>query len=340
ASTTGSYEIKVNTTYYGKYAEANDTLVVGAPPTASLGTNPVPYYYDSDGSIIFDLKCSDDVGVDTLQLWGNWSGWHANQTNSTPQNNTWWNVTVNGIPEGIWKWGAWCNDTSGQEDWSDVNRTFTVDTQPPIISGETREPDPTYHSDNATLNATISDPNLEGVWISGNWSGSWVNYTGGITNVSSDYSYKLLSGNLSYQEVVGWRYYANDTSGNVGQGSLQAFTVQNHPPPNVTLEEPPNGTITADNTTFFDWSNVTDDDGDSINYTLQVDNDTDFLSLEIEKTELTNSDYTLTDPEALEDDVYYWRVYSNDSYETNLSYTWQFEINPAQAVAVSMSQKL
>ncbi|UCD07236.1 MAG: DUF2341 domain-containing protein [Candidatus Aenigmatarchaeota archaeon] len=28
ASTTGNYEIKVNTTYYGKYAEANDTLIV------------------------------------------------------------------------------------------------------------------------------------------------------------------------------------------------------------------------------------------------------------------------------------------------------------------------
>ncbi|NIO19433.1 MAG: HTH domain-containing protein [Candidatus Aenigmarchaeota archaeon] len=99
-----------------------------SPPNASLGTNPVAYYNDSDGSITFDLKCYDNLDVDTVKLYGNWSGWHANQTNSSPVNDVWWNVTVDGIPEGTWKWGVWCNDTIGQEDWSDVNRTFTVET--------------------------------------------------------------------------------------------------------------------------------------------------------------------------------------------------------------------
>ncbi|UCD07695.1 MAG: right-handed parallel beta-helix repeat-containing protein, partial [Candidatus Aenigmatarchaeota archaeon] len=300
------------------------------------------YVNETDGSII---EGADVEGNDT-----NGDQWFSEQTQASgkiPQQalleyweddstSTYYtNYTVNASKSGY------------SENSTEVNLTtnkvvYLTLGQPPNISGETREPDPTYHSDNATLNATITDADgdLETVWISGNWSGSWVNYTGGITNVGDVYSYKLLSGNLSYQEVVGWRYYANDTSGNVGQGNLQVFTVQNHVPTNVTLEEPPNGTITADNTTFFDWSNATDDDGDSITYTLQVDNDTDFLSLEVEKTGLTNSDYTLTDPEALEEDVYYWRVYSNDSYETNLSDTWQFEINPTQAVGVSMSNKL
>jgi len=103
-----------------------DTTSADNPPTTSLGTNPIAYYNDSDGSIVFDLKCSDDIGMGTLKLYGNWSGWHANQTNSSPVNNTWWNVTVNGIPDGTWKWGAWCNDSLGNSDWSEENRTLTV----------------------------------------------------------------------------------------------------------------------------------------------------------------------------------------------------------------------
>lgn len=128
--------------------ELNFTLTLGsehnitieeesdADPTASLGTNPVTYYNDSDGSIVFDLKCSDNIGVSTLKLYGNWSGWHANQTNSSPTNNGWWNVTVSGIPEGTWKWDAWCNDTINQADWSNVNRTFTVDLTNPQIGSK------------------------------------------------------------------------------------------------------------------------------------------------------------------------------------------------------------
>ena len=32
--------------------------------TASLGTNPVPGYGDTDGSIVFDLKCSNNTDID------------------------------------------------------------------------------------------------------------------------------------------------------------------------------------------------------------------------------------------------------------------------------------
>ena len=44
--------------------------------------------------------------------------------------------------------------------------------------------------------------------------------------------------------------------------------------------------------------------------------------------------------EELAPDVYYWRVYSNDSYTTNVSLMWQFEINPGQAVGATLSINL
>jgi len=71
-----------------------------------------------------------------------------------------------------------------------------------------------------------------------------------------------------------------------------------------------------------------------------VDNDSDFTSLAVEKPGLADSNYTLTAGEALAEDVYYWRVYTNDTYSDNVSETWQYEINPQQAISVAMSSNL
>jgi hypothetical protein len=103
-------------------------------PTASLGVSPVDNANSSSSSVTFDLKCSDNLGADNLQLWGNWSGsWAANQTNSSSFNNTFWNVTVTGISDGKYLWGVYCNDSAGNNNWT-TNRTFTVDATPPTVS--------------------------------------------------------------------------------------------------------------------------------------------------------------------------------------------------------------
>ena len=101
-------------------------------PTASFGTNPVENYNSTSQSITFELSCSDNLDTDYLILYGDWTGtWHANQTNSSPINATTWSIQVDGIPEGAGHiWGVWCNDTLGNEDWTNTNRTFTVDATP------------------------------------------------------------------------------------------------------------------------------------------------------------------------------------------------------------------
>jgi hypothetical protein len=133
----GTYYI--NSTACDVFGNCNSTetrqiTIDATNPVASLGTNQTNNYNSSASSLVFDLKCSDNIGVSTLQLWSNWTGaWHANQTNATPINDTWWNVTVAGIPDGTWKWGARCNDTAGNVDWTDTNRTLTVDATAPSI---------------------------------------------------------------------------------------------------------------------------------------------------------------------------------------------------------------
>jgi len=111
---------------------------------------------------------------------------------------------------------AAARDTAGNSNQTSVTGVYLVcDANSPSISGETRTPDPVHNDDNVVLNATITDPegNLNEVWIGGNWTGSWQNYTEGIGQSGSIYSYMVTSGNLSNQESVG---------GGIMQGTRQA----------------------------------------------------------------------------------------------------------------------
>jgi hypothetical protein len=248
---------------------------------------------------------------------------------------------------GQWQFRFYANDTLGNNAsllaQDSINNYYIYcDGNAPSIVSNIKFPEPSYNNDDVTLSATITDAegNLNVTWISGNWTGIWENYTNGITNIGSLYSYIVKAGNFSNQETVSWRYYANDSIGNLQQGALQQFTVQNRLPSNVTLLEPPNNTMTPERRVYFNWTDAFDLDGDPITYILQVDNDLDFSSLEIEKTGLIDSSYTLDPFEALSNGIYYWRVYSNDNYSTNISLIWQFEVNPSMGISIGFSDNL
>lgn len=107
----------------------NDT----SNPTASLGTNPIEMKNASVTGVTFNLKCSDGYAANDLEFWGNWSGsWAINQTNASMNNNSFWNVSLN-LSDGTYLWGAYCNDSTNNSDWS-ANRTLIVDTVAPVAA--------------------------------------------------------------------------------------------------------------------------------------------------------------------------------------------------------------
>ncbi|MHA1346348.1 MAG: hypothetical protein ACTSU7_12740 [Candidatus Heimdallarchaeaceae archaeon] len=79
--------------------------------------------------------------------------------------------------------------------------------------------------------------------------------------------------------------------------------------PSPTNLSPANGTLTNDNTPFFDWTDVTGND----NYNIQITTDITFAVIERNTILSGNSPSSFTQPSALPDDVYYWRVRSYDS---------------------------
>ena len=72
--------------------------------------------------------------------------------------------------------------------------------------------------------------------------------------------------------------------------------------------------IKAKQPVYFDWADVTDPSG--VTYTLQIATDENFASVVLEKTDLANSEYTITEVEKLEERIkeapYYWRVKATD----------------------------
>jgi len=206
--------------------EYNTTTIPNAL-LASFGTNPVNYYNDSDGSVVFDMKCSDESSVSYLQLWTNTTGtWQVNKTNSSPYNNSWWNVTVTGIPEGSnYKWAVWCNDSNGNTNITNANRTLNVDKTNPIASQGTN-PIEGYSSfiPIVVFDMRCSDniaPSYIQLW--GNWSGTWqAEYT------DSDYNNNTWL-NISKTIPVGnnhkWAVWCNDSAGRTNITTNRSFSI-------------------------------------------------------------------------------------------------------------------
>ncbi|MEE9398680.1 MAG: hypothetical protein V3V23_00245 [Dehalococcoidales bacterium] len=111
-----------------------------------------------------------------------------------------------------------------------------------------------------------------------------------------------------------WRVKAIDGAANEGEWSAPgSFLVAAPPAPALLL---PQEGLKADAPVYLDWKDVTNLDP-PVTYHLQVASDADFANLVLEKMNLSDSEYTVTEEEKLdavrEDVPYYWRVKAIDS---------------------------
>ncbi len=112
------------------------------------------------------------------------------------------------------------------------------------------------------------------------------------------------------------------TDGTISQSFT--FFMESTPPETPPPLKPEMG-IKADAQAYFDWEDVTDPSG--VTYTLQIASSEDFSEefMVLEKTGLTESEYTLTSEERLdsvsEDAPYYWHVKAIDGALNESSWT-------------------
>jgi len=106
------------------------------------------------------------------------------------------------------------------------------------------------------------------------------------------------------------------------------FTVESTPP-QVPVPLLPAEGDKVDSLAYFDWSDVTDPSG--VTYTLQIAADANFTVMVLEKTQLTESQYAVTEVEKLEstskESPYYWRVRAIDGAENASDWTTRRSFN-------------
>jgi parallel beta-helix repeat protein len=290
-------------------------------PIAAFGTDPIDNYNSTSQSVTFDLNCSDNLGMGTLQLWGNWTGtWHANQTNSSPINATTWSIQVDNIPEGAGHvWGVWCNDSLGNENITGINRTFTVDATGPTITLPVYNNATQYRNDQSMIfNILVSDAGVGASYCNINVAGN-VNQTLAVSNGWCNGTYALTGIGDGNQTI---NAYANDTLGNTALNNNYVVWIDTTKP-TITHDSPANGTYFS----YAPYFNGTCTDSgvglDSI-YT----NLTEYPGVD------TSSPYNFTNTSALTEGIYSVRISCNDTANNTATSDFYFTFDRTNPTAI------
>jgi len=175
-------------------------------------------------------------------------------------------------------------------------RHFRLDTTGPSWSVNKTNSSLAKINNNITFNITVSDygSGLSYFIFSWNGSGKWENNTN--WSISGG-SHKLVinkSTNLSGGNVIGYRWYANDSLNNWNNSILRLFTVLNTPPNAPTISYPEDNKNYTD-IPYINYSAV-DVDGDALTYFVFINNSLNYTGIELNLTDWNASDgyYNIT----------------------------------------------
>ena len=276
-------------------------------PIASFGTNPVDFFNSSTGDITFDLKVSDNLGVSYLVLYGNWSaGWAVKATNSSPINDTFWNRTfsgVNALPEGRHVWAAWGNDTLGNFDFTDSNRTLTVDKTKPNTTRNSPL-NQSYATNSILFNVTATDA-LTGIntcTYSLNGAANVSLTRDGTTNFYNDTNSSMTQGSHTAN------FYCTDFAGNVNGTEQVTFFIDSINPL-IQFVAPTEANASSKSRTWI-FANVSITETNFQNVTFKLFNSTGLLN----ETTFTDSTRSINWTNLDNNAVQYW--YNASTYDS------------------------
>ncbi|MBN1384337.1 MAG: hypothetical protein JW983_05630 [Elusimicrobia bacterium] len=188
------------------------------------------------------------------------------------------------------------------------------------------------------------------------------NQSGVPANTTLKFQVASSADNISYSEFKGWdnttgtkyeyvgtplsigtthdnnRYlklkFYFDTSELPLSGTLQSAIVNfNRSPIKPSLASPVNGFSTSNTTPVFGWYETSDDDNDSLAYSIEIDDSGDFLSQVITSSNIAGISYSTTT--ILPHGTYFWRVRAWDGSNYSQwasSYTLYIDTIPPAAV--------
>ena len=142
------------------------------PPSVTL---LAPTNRQNLSSTSVSLNCSMTDSGDGLKnstLYGNWSGWHANDTKTVLGASNYTNFTKI-IPEGSYKWNCYVCDQAGNCNFSTTNRTFRIDSTGPSVKLVSPANDTWQQSGSTVFKYTPTDAYLRNCTLYGDFGAIW-----------------------------------------------------------------------------------------------------------------------------------------------------------------------
>lgn len=228
-------------------------------------------------------------------------------------------------------WRVCPYDDGGYGNCSET-RSYAVDIYPPVIRNASRGPPTVNNDQDANISAWIGGGVLDTVYLTSNYSGTFVNYSDGVYNLSDFYFYNISAGNFSDRQTIGWYWWANDTGGGQQTGNTQTFTIENRPPIPPNSSFPLNGTNHTDLPILLQWTNTTDSDDDNgcdlggctFNFTVYGSTDIDNVSDNEPSALLVSTNELNYTWNVTTSGVFYWQVVADDGFDVNESEIFQF----------------
>src|SRR3972149_1237867 len=311
-------------------------------PIASFGTNPIDNLNSTFTSITFELKGSDNLLLSYLIIYSNWSGsWIVNTTNATPINDTYWNVTINGIPEGKnHKWAVWANDSLNNQDFSD-NRTINIDATAPTLSNANVNDTTIFQNEYFCINVTATDSTgVDKVLAEINDTSSFVNYSmtdTGSTSCDGGSGDTIYGANIQGVNVGNWTYsrvFGNDTFGNMQTFDFADLVINvSQSPDSIYPQSTAFTSVPSNNSVYTFGTNY------KFNSTVTFTNDTVFLNFNNINYSATNDTQTIYNTSIGDLSAgnynYYWFSYGNGTNKNyNQSDTFVYAVQKRTPIGV------
>lgn len=213
-----------NDTFGNEGSDSVSFTVTLTPPVITLD-GPLDGTFANSSSVLFNFTATDLNGLDTCELYENFSDtWNLNYTwvspNSAVQNET----TIEGIKDGVYDWNVLCNDTTSKSNYSLNNFTLTVDTTLPVVSTDDISITTTTGSQTVLFNVTaFTEINCDSTWYSVYLGASIENGLEDKPLTCSDFNSSFT---VTDYNTYSLKVYMNDSSGNINSTTKSFTTTQ------------------------------------------------------------------------------------------------------------------
>jgi hypothetical protein len=282
------------------------TVSTDAPATTTYIPADLSWH-NNGANFYFNFTSQDGNGIDTCELWGNWTGtWHKNQSKQF-SGDTSVNISegffIQNISDGYYIWNVWCNDTAtpNKASFATLNKTFGVDSILPSLTLFTPQ-NITYTTNTLYLNYSASDLNRDTCWYNINGT---INITlSNCNNISFTANQGTSTLNL----------FVNDSANNINSTAVTFFV--DSILPSVSIDS------AFSNGSYLNYNT-------SINLTLTI-TDTNLQSCWYNDNNGANSSFTCGDNLSLsfQDETFHTiTVFANDTLNNVNSNTISFRVD-------------